>query len=187
MMSTESDISKGRVIWITGLSGSGKSTHAKEVVAGLRAAGETVFMLDGDEMRVVFGATKASSENHGGAGRLALAMQYAKLCELIARQGAIVVCSTISMFKEVHAWNRDNQPAYFEVYLKVPVSELRNRDPKGIYKRFDSGELSDVAGLDLPVDEPKSPDILFEFEPNIKLSDMVEELLIKLNKGERKV
>ena len=169
------------------MSGSGKSTIAKEVVAKLRLAGEAVVMLDGDEIRAVFGATNASSVNHGRAGRLALAIQYAKLCKLIASQGVTVVCSTISMFKEVHSWNRLNQPGYFEVYLKVPLSELRKRDPKGMYRRFDSGELSNVAGLDLQVDEPKFPDILFEFKPNIKLSDMVEELLIKLNIGERKL
>ena len=89
-------------------------------------------------MREVFGTTKANTENHGREGRLALAMKYAKLCRLIARQGVIVVCSTISMFKEVYLWNRENQPSYFEVYLKVPLSELRKRDPKGIYKRLKS-------------------------------------------------
>ena len=182
-----SDIANGKVIWITGLSGSGKSTLAKEIVDALRAVGIKVVLLDGDEMRAVFGVIKANSKNHGREGRLALAMRYAKLCELIASQGVTLVCSTISMFDEVHAWNRSNQPDYFEVYLKVPLSELRKRDTKDIYKRFDSGELSDVAGLDLQVDEPKSPDILFEFEPNLKLSEMAEKTLIKLNKGERKL
>jgi adenylylsulfate kinase-like enzyme len=175
---------KGRVIWVTGLSGSGKSTLANQVVTRLRATGQTIVMLDGDEMRAVLGATKSNSENHGREARLALAMQYAKLCKLIADQGVTVFCSTISMFEEVHSWNRKNQPSYFEVYLKVPLSELRKRDPKGIYKRFDSGELKNVAGLDLPVNEPKHPDILFEFEPNFKLKQMVDELMTKLNNNE---
>ena len=170
-----------KVVWITGLSGSGKSTLAKKLVERLRSDGEKVLLLDGDEIREVLGATKASSENHGREGRLALAMQYAKLCQLIANQGVKVICSTISMFKEVYSWNRDNQPSYLEVYLKVPLSELRNRDPKGIYRRFDSGELSNVAGLDLQVDEPKSPDILFEFEPNLELSQMTDEIITKIN------
>ena len=172
---------EGKVIWITGLSGSGKTTLAKEVVYRLRSVGQTVLMLDGDEMRQVFGATKDNSKNHCREGRLALAMQYARLCRLIANQGATVVCSTISMFEEVHSWNRDNQPSYFEVYLKVPISELRRRDPKGIYRNFDSGELENVAGLDLPVDEPKQPDILFEFAPNLKLKQMVDDFMSKLN------
>ena len=82
------------VIWITGLSGSGKTTLAKEVVARLRSADQTVLMLDGDEMREVFGANTANHSNHGRDERMALAIQYAKLCELIARQGVTVVCST---------------------------------------------------------------------------------------------
>ena len=172
---------KGRVIWVTGLSGSGKSTLANQVVARLRATGQTIVMLDGDEMRAVLGATQANSENHGREGRLALARQYAKLCKLIADQSVTVVCSTISMFEEVHSWNRKNQPSYFEVYLKVPLSELRKRDPKGIYKRFDSGELKNVAGLDLPVNEPKHPDILFKFEPRMKLCQMTDEIITKIN------
>jgi adenylylsulfate kinase len=177
--------SRGRVIWITGLSGSGKSTLATEVVARLRTAGEPVIMLDGDEMREVLGVTKSNSENHGKEGRLALAMRYAKLCKLIARQGAVVVCSTISMFEEVYSWNRENQTSYFEVYLKVPLAELKKRDPKGIYKRFDSGELKNVAGLDLSVDEPNFPDILFDFDSDLKLTQMVKELINKLNNKEK--
>lgn len=171
----------GKVVWITGLSGSGKSTLANEVVDRLRSSGQKVVILDGDEMREIFGATKENYRNHGREGRLALAMQYAKLCRLIASQGVTVVCSTISMFNEVQKWNRENQPSYCEVYLKVPLSELKKRDPKGIYQRFDSGELSHVSGLDLKIDEPTSPDILFEFELNLGLSQMVDEILAYIN------
>lgn len=151
------------VCWITGLSGAGKSTLANEVTARLRASGKTVVMLDGDDLREVFGAVAANAENHGREGRLALAMQYAHLCRVIASQGLIVVIATISLFREVHAWNRENLPGYFEVYLKVPMEELRRRDPKGIYRRFDAGELTDVAGLDLPIDEPEAADWVAEF------------------------
>ena len=172
---------KNSVIWITGLSGSGKSTLAKEVANRLRGTGEKVVMLDGDKMREVFGNVKENSANHGKSARLDLAMQYAKLCRLIASQGTTVICSTISMFCEVQAWNRDNIPGYFEVYLKVPLSELRRRDPKGIYQRFDSGKLKDVAGLDLEVDEPQTPDILFEFDSTLSLSDLADEVIKKIN------
>jgi adenylylsulfate kinase-like enzyme len=172
---------KAPVIWITGLSGAGKSTLAKEVGNKLRNAGEKIVMLDGDEMREVFGNVKENSANHGIAARLELAMQYAKLCRLIATQGTTVICSTISMFHEVHEWNRKNIPGYFEVYLKVPLSELRRRDPKKIYQRFDTGVLKDVAGLDLEVDEPQAPDILFEFNSKQSLSDLADEVIKKIN------
>jgi adenylylsulfate kinase len=174
----------GRVIWITGLSGAGKSTLAVEVVAKLHKRGEPVIMLDGDNLREVFGAVAANAQNHGREGRLALAMQYAHLCRVIAAQGLTVVIATISLFREVHAWNRANLPGYFEVYLKVPVEELRRRDPKGIYRRFDAGELSNVAGLDLPIDEPQAADWVVEFEPERSAAALADELLEKLKKKE---
>lgn len=170
----------GRVYWITGLSGAGKSTLSTEVVKYLRSRGECVVQLDGDELREVFGAVAANAKNHGREGRLALALQYAHLCRVIAGQGLTVVIATISLFKEVHAWNRQNLPGYFEVYLKVPVDELRRRDPKGIYRRFDAGELQDVAGLDLPIDEPEAADWVVEFEPGQAVNTVVEKLINQL-------
>jgi adenylylsulfate kinase len=167
----------GQVVWITGLSGAGKSTLAREFVTGLRSHDYSVVMLDGDELRDVFGATAANRENHGREGRLTLAMQYSHLCKVIAAQGHTVVIATISLFREVHAWNRVHLPGYFEVYLKVPEEELRRRDPKGIYRRFDAGELHNVAGLDLSIDEPDAADWVVEFDPHRSLQTLTDNLL----------
>lgn len=168
--------SSSSVIWITGLSGAGKSTLAYEIASRLRTNGRSVVFLDGDDLREVFGATSNESD-HGRERRLSLAMQYAHLCRIISAQGVLVVIATISMFREVHAWNRANLHGYFEVYLKVPIEELRRRDPKGIYRRFDSGELNNVAGLDLPIDEPEEANLVVEFEPQRAVSELAENLL----------
>jgi adenylylsulfate kinase len=173
-------IQPGLVIWVTGLSGSGKSTLARKVVERLRAREKSVVMLDGDELREVFGAVAINANNHGRKARLALALQYAHLCRLLASQGLIVVIATISLFHEVHSWNRANLPKYFEVYLNVPLEELRRRDPKGIYSRFDSGELTDVAGLDLAVDEPVAPDWFVEFSTEKSVVMLADELITLL-------
>jgi adenylylsulfate kinase len=170
----------GKVVWISGLSGAGKTTLAHELVARLRAEGHAVVQLDGDELREVFGATAANAQNHGREGRLALAMQYAHLCRVIASQGLTVVIATISLFREVHAWNRENLPGYFEVYLKVPLEELRRRDPKEIYCRFDAGELSNVAGLDLPFDEPEAADWVAEFASGQTTAVLADKLMKNL-------
>ena len=167
----------GEILWICGLSGVGKTTLALEITRRLRAQGKAVVMLDGDELREVFGATVANAQNHGREGRLALAFQYAHLCRAIAGQGLTVVIATISLFREIHAWNRANLQGYFEVYLKVPVEELRRRDPKGIYHRFDIGELTDVAGLDLPIDEPEAADWVVEFDPSRPVNAVAEDLM----------
>jgi cytidine diphosphoramidate kinase len=173
-------ISKGRTIWITGLSGAGKSTLAVELTERIRALGQVVVLLDGDELREVFGAVAANTQNHSREARLMLAMQYAQLCRVIASQGPTVVIATISLFKEVHAWNRENLPGYFEVYLRVPMQELRRRDPKGIYRRFDDGTLANVAGLDLPIDEPKAADRILEFGPGQTVDAMADALINQL-------
>ncbi len=166
-----------RVIWITGLSGAGKSTIAREVVRRLREQGKPVVMLDGDELREVFGAAATNTQNHGREGRLALAFQYAHLCRVIAQQGLTVVIATISLFREIHSWNRAHLPGYFEVYLKVPLDELRRRDPKGIYRRYDAGEIADVAGLDLAIDEPETADWIVEFDPSKPVHALAEGLM----------
>ena len=69
---------------------------------------------------------KSNDKNHTYDGRLALSKQYSNLCKLIASQGVIVVIATISLFHDIHEWNRKNLPDYFEVYLKVPIEELQN-------------------------------------------------------------
>jgi adenylylsulfate kinase-like enzyme len=171
----------GAVWWITGLSGAGKSTLALELVGRLREAGESVVMLDGDELREVFGAVTANTQNHGREGRLALAMQYAHLCRALAAQHLTVVIATISLFREVHKWNRDNLYNYFEIYLKVPLEELRRRDPKGIYRRFDAGDLTNVAGLDLIIDEPEAADFVVEFDPDRSVIMLADDLLNRFN------
>jgi adenylylsulfate kinase-like enzyme len=168
------------VIWITGLSGAGKSTLAHEIVSCMRAAGKASVMLDGDELREALGAASSNADNHSREARLALAMQYSHLCRIFAMQGLTVVIATISLFREVHVWNRANLPGYFEVYLKVPLKELRHRDPKGIYKRFDVGELTNVAGLDLPIDEPDEADLVVDFIKGRSVSLIANELLENL-------
>lgn len=173
--------SNGRVIWITGLSGSGKTTLARQVTGRLREHGDSVVMLDGDELREVFGTAAVNVQNHGRAGRLALAMQYAHLCRVIASQGLTVVIATISLFREVHAWNRAHQLGYFEVFLNVPMGELRRRDPKGIYQAFDAGKIANVAGLDLAIDEPEAADWVVEFVHMRPVDVIANELIALMN------
>ena len=168
---------KGKVIWITGLSGAGKTTVARQVVEHLRTQKKNVIFLDGDELREVFGAVGNSEQNHGREGRVNLAMQYSRLCGVLASQGFTVVIATISMFREVHEWNRHNLPGYFEVYLKVPLEELKRRDPKGIYRRFGKGELKNVAGLDLAIDEPKYPHFMVDFTKNAGVEEIAEQII----------
>jgi adenylylsulfate kinase len=140
----------GRVFWVTGLSGSGKTTIATLLADALRAQGKTAILLDGDELREVFGGTQSYDE----AARRDASMRYARLCRLLAAQGANVICATISMFDATRAWNREHIAGYYEIYVRVPLEELKRRDSKGIYSR---GEQ--VVGVDIAFEAPKTPDI----------------------------
>jgi cytidine diphosphoramidate kinase len=169
-----------RVVWITGLSGAGKSTLASSITSALRNEGKHVVMLDGDELREVLATAHDLPQNHSREGRLALAMQYSRLCQMLAKQGIIVVIATISMFKEIHEWNRINIPGYFEIYLKVPLEELQRRDPKQIYSRYEQGLLHNVAGLDLAIDEPLNADWISHFNSGSDMHELTDYVLKKV-------
>jgi len=170
-----------QVIWVTGLSGSGKTTLATELVKKLRSQKQSVIQLDGDELREVFGVKNNNVQNYDRENRLALAMQYALLCRMLSSQGMTVVISTISLFKEIHIWNRKHLYDYFEVFLEVPIEELRRRDSKNIYKRFDNDAISNVAGLDLEIDIPLNADWVVKFDKYKTVNQLVKELLCRLN------
>lgn len=168
------------ILWITGLSGSGKTTLAREVCQRLEGARRTVILLDGDELRSIFNNALADEISLTREGRLELALKYGRLCMMLGKQGLDIVIATISLFKEVHAWNLENLENYYQVYLNVPHAELRERDPKGIYRRFDDGEITNVAGLDIEIDAPRSPDWAPVYDPQKSASALAEELIEKL-------
>jgi adenylylsulfate kinase-like enzyme/phosphohistidine swiveling domain-containing protein len=165
--------SPGRVFWITGLSGAGKTALGRELWSRLRAAGHPVTFLDGDALR---GAI-AEDLDHSAGNRRRSAMRNARLCRLLAEQGSDVVCATISLFHEVHRWNRENIPGYREIYLQVPMDELRRRDSKGIYAAAERGETRDVVGLDVPAEVPQAPDLVLENYGELDVAAAVDRIL----------
>ena len=154
----------GQVIWITGLSGAGKTTLANELIISLKKRDLQPILLDGDILRKLLKVPHKTIDSHAREIRIELALQYAQMCRLLSSQGFTVVIATISMFDEVYAWNRANLPKYFEIYLKVPIEELRSRDPKDIYQRHTDGHLTNVAGLDLVVDQPYESNLTLDFK-----------------------
>jgi len=157
----------GVVVWVTGLSASGKTTVSKHLVSLLTDYQPTI-LLDGDELR---GALSVVG-NYSREQLVELAKNYFKLAKLLSNQGFIVVVAALAMFKEIYALNRENQEKYFEVFLNLPVDELFKRDPKGLYARFRNGSEKSVAGLDLKVDIPDDPDLVFANDQNLVAEDI---------------
>ena len=170
----------GVVVWVTGVSGAGKTTLAKELERKLLLRERCAIFLDGDVLRGIL-QTSCGEHCYSRETRLRLSLQYSKICSLLAGQGFNVVISTISLFKEVHTFNRQEFCRYFEVYLSAPREMLENRDPKGIYSSYLRGERKNVVGLDLQVDEPVNPDWKIYRQEGASPSDLAEELIKRVN------
>lgn len=171
---------EGQVIWITGLSGSGKTTVAETLRQQFIKLNLNPILLDGDILRENFKKDDASQESYTRKERVALSRQYSLLCKNLSSQGFTVIVATISMFNEIYSWNRINLPNYFEIYLNVPMQELKKRDPKNIYKRFASGYINNVAGLDLQVDQPSEAHMIVRFKEDQTKEQIVDSILQKL-------
>ena len=164
------DIVPAPVIWITGLSGAGKSSTARALQKLLSDAGVRSTILDGDELRECLGAEDAVSR----PDRVRLGLTYGRLANLLANQGHVVIVATISLFNEVFCWNRQNIPVYFDVFLETPIHELRSRDTKGIYGGFDAGRIQSVAGLDMEVDFPVDASLVVKFRSGRSAIDVAK-------------
>ena len=143
------------VYWITGLSGAGKTTIGKLFYEELKTEHPNTVFLDGDMLRKVFGDDLGYTREE----RIKCAMRYSRLCAMLQEQGMHVVCCTISMFDCVREWNRENINNYREIYIKVSMDTLRNRDQKGLYSGITEEKQKEVAGIHVEVEEPKFPEI----------------------------
>jgi alcohol dehydrogenase len=167
----------GHVIWVTGLSGTGKTALASAVARAMRAAGRRVVLLDADDLR----AAVSGHVGHSLDERRALARRYASLCRFLAFEGIDVVCATMSLFQEIHAWNRAHIPRYVEVYLKADRATLTRRDPKGLYRRAARASAPHVVGVDLPFDEPATPDVVIDTtDDRTDLTPLVDQVLARV-------
>lgn len=164
---------KGNLYWITGLSGAGKTTIGRLLYGYLREKEPDVVILDGDEVRKAFGNDLGYSRDD----RLKCALRYSGLSRLLTDQGIDVVCCTISMFDEVRDWNRKNIDNYLEIFLDVPMEVLQERNQKNLYGGVKAGSSSNVVGMDLKLQLPKTPDIILENDGRIKPEEIFNILL----------
>jgi adenylylsulfate kinase-like enzyme len=145
------------VVWITGLSGAGKSAIASEVRHGLAASGRAAVLLDGDEVRA---AVADPAAGYNAAGRLANARRLTRLARIFEAQGLVVVVATMSLFHEIHEENRRAFRSYLEVLVDVDVDTLARRDPKGLYARAACDAATHLPGVVLAAELPRAPDLV---------------------------
>lgn len=153
---------KGTLYFFTGLAGTGKTTIGGLFYDRLRARDPGAILLDGDRMRSA--AAAAAGDNvmddskYTTQARMEGAWSLFPKCKKLTDEGNNVVCCTISLYAEPKAWGKANIEHFKEIYVKAGWETLRARNPKGLY----SPGRRNVVGVDLPYDEPESPDVVIQ-------------------------
>jgi len=164
---------KGCVVWMTGLSGSGKSTVACAVESALVNLGKRVYRLDGDNVR--FGLNK--NLGFSAEDRAENIRRIGEVAKLFADAGVITLSSFISPYRV----DRDNARAlcdeggldFIEVYVEAPLEVAEERDPKGLYKKARAGEIKGFTGIDDPYEAPEKPELVLH-TADMSLDDEVK-------------
>ncbi|MEZ4422291.1 MAG: adenylyl-sulfate kinase [Gemmatimonadota bacterium] len=149
----------GATVWLTGLSGSGKSTVANELERLLVEAGRPCYRLDGDNLRHGLNRDLGFSAED----RTENVRRVAEVARLMADAGVVALVPIISPYRagreEARALHRAAGVPFFEVFVDTPLELCEARDPKGLYRRARAGELTGMTGIDDPYEAPTDPDL----------------------------
>ncbi|NVD26831.1 sulfate adenylyltransferase subunit CysN [Parasphingorhabdus flavimaris] len=146
-----------RVLWFTGLSGSGKSTIANEVEKSLNLMNRHTFLLDGDNVRHGLNKDLGFTE----ADRIENIRRVGEVAKLMTDAGLIVLTAFISPFRAERKMVREMLPEdeFIEIFVDTPLAVAEERDVKGLYKKARSGQLKNFTGIDSPYEPPENPEI----------------------------
>ncbi|GAC1655201.1 MAG: adenylyl-sulfate kinase [Vulcanimicrobiaceae bacterium] len=150
----------GFAVWLTGLSGAGKSTIARQLGIELEAAGRPVEVLDGDEVRKLL----SKGLGYSRVDRDANVARIAFVASLLVNHGVAVITGAISPYTQARRAARARIGNFIEVYVRCSLSELTRRDPKGLYHRALSGELKHFTGVSDPYEEPVAAEVIVDTE-----------------------
>ncbi|MDQ2849897.1 adenylyl-sulfate kinase [Dermatophilaceae bacterium Sec6.4] len=166
----------GQTIWLTGLSGAGKTTIAQALAVRLDLDGVPVQLLDGDELRTNLSAGLGFSR----ADRDTHVRRVGFVAQLLARHGVTVIVPVIAPYERARAAVRDQHLGagitYREVYVSTPLQICRERDVKGLYARSARGELTAMTGVDDPYEPPLLPEMSID-TAHVPLGQAVDALL----------
>jgi len=151
---------KAPVIWLTGIPASGKTTLANGLKNYYEKQGKPVEILDGDEIR------KSLSKDLGFSpeDRKEHNRRVIFVAKILAKNGVVTLIPLISPYRETRDYARKEIPKFVEVWVKTSVEECKKRDPKGLYKKAQAGEIKNLTGLQAPYEEPQNAELVLDTE-----------------------
>jgi len=151
-------MANGFTVWLTGLSGSGKTTIAHRLAAELQGHGHGVELLDGDVVRTHLSKGLGFSREDRDTNILRIAF----VCSLLTRHGVATISAAISPYAEARRQARKQIGNFVEVYVRCPLDVLKQRDVKGLYAKAIRGEIPHFTGISDPYEEPADPDVIVD-------------------------
>lgn len=145
------------VIWLTGLSASGKTTIANHLAERFREISQIPVLLDGDEIRKLSGETgfdEASRKRHN--------LRVGQMASGFEKEGRVVIVSLISPYADIRKQVRQNCHFFIEVYISTDLELCIRRDPKGLYRKALTGEIAHFTGISSPYEIPENPEIIID-------------------------
>lgn len=166
---------RGFTLWLTGLSGAGKSTIAQRISEELAIRKIKHEVLDGDVIRTNLskGLGFSREDRNTNIRRIGF------VCNLLSRNGIVAVTAAISPYQSIREENRKLIDNFVEVYVKCPLEICEARDVKGLYKKARAGEIREFTGISDPYEEPVNPEVICETNRE-SVEDSVEKILYKL-------
>ena len=164
------------VMWLTGLSGAGKSTIADRVEQKLQALGRHTYILDGDNVRHGLNRDLGFTDRD----RVENIRRIAEVAKLMVDAGLIVIVSFISPFRSERRMARESmeEGEFLEIFVDTPLAVCETRDPKGLYAKARKGDLVNFTGIDSPYEPPEGPDL--RIDTTAKTADLAADEVVRL-------
>ncbi len=164
------------IIWITGISGSGKTTIANEIIKTYKKYLPNIVNVDGDIVRQFFDQNLKYEEDD----RIKQIKRIQKICKFLEQQDLILIVSALYSSKELMKWNRENFLDYYEIFLDANLSLVKKRDPKNLYKKYQEGKEKNIVGIDIPWNPPQNYDLKIIMDEKTKVKDVINLIASKL-------
>jgi adenylylsulfate kinase-like enzyme len=163
---------KGILFWVTGLSGSGKTTISKKIQNDIQKLYGPTLLISGDDIRKIF-----NFKDYSASKRYSLVMKYCEFAKFITNQNVNLIFAVVGMMDEIRTWNKKNITNYLEIYIKSDLKKIIKIKKKKIYHKKDVG---DIVGLSIKPEFPRNPDIILNNNLKTDIKFLAKQLVKKI-------